>query len=176
MSYDRQSSTFIFLVFKKYRWLPKREESKCSIYTFLAIKCSTLSTILRKIMLYAAMSAIDTALWDIKGKAFGVPVYQLLGGKTNGKLRTYASQLQFDWDKECKKLIEPEEYGQAALKAVAEGYDAVKVDPIVYDHNGESSFDRTKLFTKPQMRLFGNRLRAIREAVGEDVDIIFESF
>jgi len=126
-------------------------------------------------VLYAAMSAIDTALWDIKGKAFGVPVYQLLGGKTNGKLRTYASQLQFDWDKECKKLIEPEEYAEAALKAVAEGYDAVKVDPIVYDHNGESSFDRTRLFTNQQMRLFGNRLRAIRDAVGDDVDIIFES-
>jgi L-alanine-DL-glutamate epimerase-like enolase superfamily enzyme len=126
-------------------------------------------------VLYAAMSAIDTALWDIKGKAFGVPVYQLLGGKTNGKLRTYASQLQFDWDKECTKLTQPEQYAEAALKAVAQGYDAVKVDPIVYDLDGNSSYDRTKLFTKPQMRLFGDRLRAIRTAVGSDVDIIFES-
>ena len=126
-------------------------------------------------VLYAAMSAIDTALWDIKGKEFGVPVYQLLGGKTNGKLRTYASQLQFDWDAEITKLTQPEQYAEAALKAVAEGYDAVKVDPIVYDADGNSSYDRTKLFTKPQMRLFGDRLRAIRTAVGEDVDIIFES-
>ncbi|MFT6988758.1 MAG: L-alanine-DL-glutamate epimerase-like enolase superfamily enzyme [Paraglaciecola sp.] len=126
-------------------------------------------------VLYAAMSAIDTALWDIKGKAFGVPVYQLLGGKTNGKLRTYASQLQFDWDKECTKLTQPEQYAEAALKAVAQGYDAVKVDPIVYDIDGNTSYDRTKLFTKPQMRLFGDRLRAIRTAVGSDVDIIFES-
>lgn len=46
---------------------------------------------------YAGMSAIDIALWDIKGKYLGVPVYQLLGGKTNEKLRTYASQLQFGW-------------------------------------------------------------------------------
>ena len=126
-------------------------------------------------VLYAAMSAIDTALWDIKGKFFGVPVYQLLGGKTNGKLRTYASQLQFDWDKEITKLTHPEQYAEAALKAVAEGYDAVKVDPIVYDAQGNGSYDRTKLFTKPQMRLFGDRLRAIRTAVGPDVDIIFES-
>jgi L-alanine-DL-glutamate epimerase-like enolase superfamily enzyme len=126
-------------------------------------------------VLYSAMSAIDTALWDIKGKALGVPVYQLLGGKVNDKLRTYASQLQFDWDVEVKKLFLPEEYAEAALKAVAEGYDAVKVDPIVYNADGTSSFDRTKLFTKPQMRLFGDRLRAIRDAVGEDVDIIFES-
>lgn len=126
-------------------------------------------------VLYAAMSAIDTALWDIKGKIFGVPVYQLLGGKTNGKLRTYASQLQFDWDKDITKLTHPEQYAEAALKAVAQGYDAVKVDPIVYDADGNGSFDRTKLFTKPQMRLFGDRLRAIRTAVGPDVDIIFES-
>ena len=126
-------------------------------------------------VLYSAMSAIDTALWDIKGKALGVPVYQLLGGKVNDKLRTYASQLQFDWDSEINKLIEPEQYAEAALKAVAQGYDAVKVDPIVYNQDGSSSFDRTKLFTRPQMRLFGDRLRAIRNAVGDDVDIIFES-
>ena len=119
-------------------------------------------------VLYSAMSAIDTALWDIKGKALGVPVYQLLGGKVNDKLRTYASQLQFDWDSEISKLIEPEQYAEAALKAVAQGYDAVKVDPIVYNGDGSSSFDRTKLFTKQQMRLFGDRLR-------DDVDIIFES-
>jgi len=126
-------------------------------------------------VLYAAMSAIDTALWDIKGKTFGVPVYQLLGGKTNGKLRTYASQLQFDWDKDITKLTHPQQYAEAALKAVAQGYDAVKVDPIVYDAQGNTSYDRTNLFTKPQMRLFGDRLRAIRTAVGPDVDIIFES-
>ena len=82
-------------------------------------------------VLYSAMSAIDTALWDIKGKALDLPVYQLLGGKVNDKLRTYASQLQFDWDTQVNKLLLPEEYGRAAEKAIAEGYDAVKVDPIV---------------------------------------------
>lgn len=126
-------------------------------------------------VLYAAMSAIDTALWDIKGKALGLPVYQLLGGKTNDNLRTYASQLQFDWDKECTKMLTPADYSRAAAKAMAEGYDAVKVDPIVYDANGDSSFDRTKLFTPSQMKLFGDRLRAIRNEVGDEVDIIFES-
>jgi len=126
-------------------------------------------------VIYAAMSAIDTALWDIKAKALGVPVYQLLGGKVNDKLRTYASQLQFDWDDQVTKLIQPEEYARAAEKAIAQGYDAVKVDPIVYDKDGNSYFDRTKLFTQPEMRLFRARLQAIRDAVGPDVDIIFES-
>ncbi len=39
----------------------------------------------------SAISAIDIALWDIKGKALGVPVYELLGGKTRDKVRVYAS-------------------------------------------------------------------------------------
>ena len=60
-------------------------------------------------VIFAAISAIDTALWDIKGKALGVPVYQLLGGKTNEKLRAYASQLQFGWGKVSKTNVTPEQ-------------------------------------------------------------------
>lgn len=125
-------------------------------------------------VVYAAMSAIDTALWDIKGKALNLPVYQLLGGKVNPELRTYASQLQFDWDTEFARLNAPEEFGMAAEKAIAEGYDCVKVDPIMYDKDGVTHFDRTKIFTNPEMKLFRARMQAIRDAVGDDVDIIFE--
>jgi galactonate dehydratase len=125
-------------------------------------------------VIYAAMSAIDTALWDIKGKALGLPVYELLGGKTNGKLRSYASQLQFDWDKEVTKLNDPADYARATEKALKDGYDAVKVDPIVYDKDGVTHFDRTKLFSKPELKLFKARLQAIRDTMGEDGDIIFE--
>ncbi|MDO6514143.1 mandelate racemase/muconate lactonizing enzyme family protein [Neptuniibacter sp. 2_MG-2023] len=125
-------------------------------------------------IIYSAMSAIDTALWDIKGKALGVPVYQLLGGKVNDKLRTYASQLQFDWDEDFARLTDPEDYAKAAEKAMAEGYDAVKVDPIMYDAKGETHFDRTKLFSNQDMKMFRARLMAIRDVMGEDGDIIFE--
>ncbi|WP_415895685.1 mandelate racemase/muconate lactonizing enzyme family protein [Neptuniibacter sp. PT34_22] len=125
-------------------------------------------------IIYAAMSAIDTALWDIKGKALGLPVYQLLGGKVNDKLRTYASQLQFDWDSEFKALTDPEDYAKATEKALAEGYDAVKVDPIMYNEKGETFFDRTKLFTNKEMKMFRDRLMAIRETMADDGDIIFE--
>ncbi len=125
-------------------------------------------------VVYAAMSAIDTALWDIKGKALGLPVYQLLGGKVTPRLRTYASQLQFDWDKEFKALTAPEEYAEAALKAVDEGYDAVKVDPIMYDKQGNTYYDRTKIISKAEMKLYHARMAAVRQAVGDEVDIIFE--
>lgn len=48
-------------------------------------------------VVFSGIAAIDVALWDIKGKYFNVPCYQLLGGKVRDKLRTYASQLQFGW-------------------------------------------------------------------------------
>ena len=41
----------------------------------------------------SAISALEIALWDIKGKALGVPVYELLGGKTRDRIRTYCSGL-----------------------------------------------------------------------------------
>ncbi len=47
--------------------------------------------------IFSAISALDTAFWDIRGKALGVPVWKLLGGQVNKSLRAYASQLQFGW-------------------------------------------------------------------------------
>ncbi len=125
-------------------------------------------------VIYAAMSAIDTALWDIKGKFFNVPVYQLLGGKVTENLRTYASQLQFDWGSEFKPLNHPGDYARAAEKAVADGYDCIKVDPIMYDGDGNTVYDCTRLFKPAEMRLFRARMHAMRKAIGEDVDIIME--
>ncbi|HLF66896.1 MAG TPA: mandelate racemase/muconate lactonizing enzyme family protein [Gammaproteobacteria bacterium] len=125
-------------------------------------------------VIFAAMSAIDTALWDIKGKALGVPIYQLLGGKTTPRLRTYASQLQFDWDTETKALIHPQEYATAAEKAVQEGYDCVKVNPMFYDTEGNAQFNLTKIFKSSELKLYRDRLHAIRSAVGPDVDIMIE--
>ncbi|MCC2644597.1 MAG: mandelate racemase/muconate lactonizing enzyme family protein [Burkholderiales bacterium] len=123
---------------------------------------------------YSAMSAIDTALWDIKAKTLGVPLYQLLGGKTNSRLRTYASQLQFDWDSDAKKLTEPADYAKAAEKALKEGYDAVKVNPMFYDKDGNVLYDLTKLFKADLLNLVKARMKAIRDIVGDSVDIMLE--
>lgn len=126
-------------------------------------------------IVFAAMSGIDIALWDIKGKALGVPVYKLLGGKTNDKLRVYASQLQFDWENDKHVyLTKPQEYYEATKKAMAEGYTAVKVDPFSMDIDGNKNYRNNKLLTQEDMKLYKDRLQAIREAGGEDLDIIVE--
>lgn len=126
-------------------------------------------------IIMSAISAIDIALWDIKGKALGVPCYQLLGGKTNQKLRAYASQIQFDWGKESRCLVRPEEYAEAARKAIADGYDAVKVDPVGFDSRGVWYGHKTYgIMDQKHLRLSVDRLAAVREAVGPDVDIIVE--
>ena len=82
-------------------------------------------------IIYSAMSALDIALWDIRGKALNAPIYELLGGKTNTSLRVYAGQLQNGWGKVQTALFEPEEYAAAAQAALDEGYDCVKVDPLL---------------------------------------------
>ncbi len=126
-------------------------------------------------VVFGAMSAIDIACWDIKGKSMGQPIYQLLGGKTNDSLRTYASQIQFGWDKDkFFRLARPEEYAEAARIAVAEGYDAVKVDPTTFDESGKRMSGLDKILENRTVRLVHDRIKAIRLAVGDDVDILIE--
>ena len=129
----------------------------------------------------AGMAAIDIALWDIKGKALGVPVYELLGGKTNETIRAYASQLQFDWGDVHRNITKPEDYYEATKKAMAQGYTAVKVDPIGVTNAGiwarESNDPSWKMRGKMSAEMVATgyqRVAAMREAGGKDLDIIIE--
>jgi len=128
-------------------------------------------------VIYAGMSAIDHALWDIRGKALGVPVYKLLGGKTNETIRAYASQIHFGWPANHQKpAVSPEELAEAALSAVAQGFDAVKIDPITFDEKGRmNTWDMTERISSSRLKLISRRMEAIRTAVGPDVDIILEA-
>lgn len=126
---------------------------------------------------FSAISAIDIALWDIKGKYFKVPVYKLLGGKKRDNLRCYASQLQFGWGEVRIPARTPEDYAKNAKKAVTEGYDAVKFDFFLYDEKDGffNDNDRLGLLSKKYLNIVEKRIAAVREAVGPDVDIIMEN-
>lgn len=123
----------------------------------------------------AAMSAIDIALMDIKGKALGVPVYELLGGKQNDNLRVYASQLQYGWGEAypVSKLTEAKQYAEVTKAVMAEGYDALKVDPIAVPKTGVE-WNRRGPLTNAVLNEVVDRVAAMREAGGDDMDIIIE--
>ncbi|MCI1930368.1 MAG: mandelate racemase/muconate lactonizing enzyme family protein [Clostridia bacterium] len=127
----------------------------------------------------AGMSAIDIALWDIKGKYFNVPIYTLLGGKLNDNLRTYASQLQFGWKNTMSGMFTIEDYVGAAKRAINQGYDAIKVDFFTFKENpsegGFTDKDRTTLLTPKNLKIVVDRVAAVRKAVGPNVDIIMEN-
>mgnify|MGYP000902492797 FL=1 len=140
------------------------------------------------VVVTSAIAAIDTACWDIKGKALNLPVYKLLGGKTNDKLRAYASQLQFGWRKLIEKndsltlLYDPKDYYDVVKDAMAEGYDAVKIDPVFAPCEKK---DFGEVFATQGNQIRGcyrehdlkrsvERIAAAREAGGDDLDIIIE--
>ena len=76
----------------------------------------------------SAVSAIEMALWDIAGKAAGIPVYKLLGGKTRDKVRVYNGGVRF-----AMSGYNPEDYAEdmRKMKAAAEGFTIIK-SPISF--------------------------------------------
>ena len=133
------------------------------------------------VVFQGAVSALDIATWDIKGKALGVPCYKLLGGKTNSKIRAYASQLQFDWGKEHRNISDPKDYAKATENALAEGYSCIKVDPMCVKPNGVYAREprpdptwRTRGSLSPEvLRVAYDRVKAMRD-VDPNLDIIIE--
>jgi len=125
-------------------------------------------------VVYGAMSAIDEALWDIKGKAAGLPVCELLGGKTCDAVRVYANGWYSRRTAEGRRVcVIPEEYAEAAERVVADGYDALKFDPFAVTPEGVWSYPQRAL-TRERSDLAYARVAAVREAVGPEVDILVE--
>ncbi|WP_117190134.1 mandelate racemase/muconate lactonizing enzyme family protein [Rhizobium terrae] len=105
-----------------------------------------------------ALGAIEAALLDIKGKALGVPVFELLGGRYRDRVECYANHWFFG-------AVTPEQYADNARKAVAMGYRALKWDP----------FDVADLeMDRRQRRQTIEIVAAVRDAVGPDVDLMLD--
>ncbi len=126
------------------------------------------------------ISAVDIALWDIKGRSLGVPVYQLLGGLYRRYVRLYP-HLRGTWNsfpdsKNGELYAEPwgaveytpEELGKNALELVKEGYTAIKFDPFRPGRDGYHSYRPDEIMAAVE------RVEAIRKAVGDKVDLLVE--
>lgn len=106
----------------------------------------------------AAMNAIEIACWDILGKSLSVPLWQLLGGKQQPRLRVYAN----GWYQGPR---DPGFFAEAAARVKELGYTALKFDPFGAAYRFLDAVEERK-----SMAI----VRAVREAVGEDVDLLIE--
>ena len=109
-------------------------------------------------ILNSAISGIEQALWDIVGKTLKVPVYKLIGGAYRDSVPLYAN----GWFRDCKT---PEDYARAALRVKEKEYRALKWDPFPAEH---------LQLTRSARRRVLDVVGAVREAIGDDMDIIIE--
>ena len=120
-------------------------------------------------MYVAVLTAVETALWDLTGKALNLPVYQLLGGKFRDKIRVYMDTALYQ-----NRLPKPEDFAASAKEAVDMGFTAVKFDldqandPNKYDKYNWTANARAPLGETTAK----NRLAALKAASEKDETII----
>src|SRR5579884_2336803 len=108
------------------------------------------------VVLNSALSALDQAIWDIRGKVAGLPVYKLLGGPTRERIRLYTHVGIYDPD----RMVED------AQRDLADGFTAVKTGAWAGD---------TALPEHQAIAAFAARVAKLRETVGPDVEIMIDN-
>jgi galactonate dehydratase len=117
-----------------------------------------------------AFSGIEQALWDLKGKALGVPVYELLGGKLRDAVKVYANINRANNDKENSGHRSVANFQRNAEEAMKNGFKAVKLAP----------FDEMSPLTSPPSKLKAdidyavNCIQTIRQTIGNDVELLID--
>lgn len=106
----------------------------------------------------SALAGVEMALWDIKGKDLGVPVYQLLGGKVRDFVPCYAN----GWFAGAKSSVE---FAEKAKQAVKAGFLGLKWDPFGKEYMNIS---------RPELRVALDCIGAVRDAVGDQIELIIE--
>ena len=104
--------------------------------------------------IWIGIAGLDIAMWDLKGKALGLPIYELLGGKVRDRMPVYASSMKRD--------MTPLEEAKRASSFVEQGYRAYKLHsalPGYIDHPGDQTIDT---------------VTEVRRAVGDEVDILVD--
>lgn len=116
-------------------------------------------------MFVAVLSAIETALWDLAGKALDLPVYQLLGGKFRDKIRVYCDTALYQ-----ARLPTPKDFAESALQAKKMGFTAIKFD--LDQRNDPNKYDVYNWTASPgELKRMEDQIAAAREAVGPNIDL-----
>jgi galactonate dehydratase len=108
------------------------------------------------VVLNSALAALDQALWDLRGKAWGVPVYKLLGGPTRERIRLYTHV----------GIYNPALMEEDARRDVADGFTAMKTGAWA----SEASLPEAE-----QIARFAERVGRLREVVGPSIDIMIDN-
>jgi len=128
------------------------------VYTGLSGIIGTAGSIIQVI------SGVETALWDIAGKALGAPVYKLLGGKYREKIRVYA-------DCHAGESEDPDSWAQRAREVKEKGFTAMKFDVDKPSHR-EVSYNRC--LKSSEIKTMAGQVEAVRQAIGDDVDLAID--
>src|SRR5215469_13636137 len=112
-------------------------------------------------IVFAGISAIEQALWDIKGKALNLPVYELLGGKCRDRVRAYANGWSF-------RAHSADEFARATERVLRDGYTALKMyplaNPIADNSHGMIRHVSQRSVDRDAVELAVARVRAVRNA------------
>jgi len=116
-------------------------------------------------MYVSVLTAVETALWDLTGKALNLPVYQLLGGKFRDKIRVYCDTALYQ-----AQLPTPKDFAEAALNAKKMGFNAIKFD--LDQRDDPAKYDLYNWTASPgELQRMYDQIAAAREAVGPMIDI-----
>ena len=116
-------------------------------------------------MYIAVLTAIETALWDLAGKALGLPVWQLLGGKFRDNIRVYCDTAMYRANNPS-----PQMFAENAQEAVNMGFTAVKYD--LDQSSDPNKYDQYNWTASPgELQRMIDQMVAVREGVGSNIDI-----
>lgn len=119
-------------------------------------------------IVFAAMSAIEQALWDIKGKRLGAPVYDLLGGRVVDKLPVYNNA----WYGSSNT---PDEFARAAERPLKDGYKALKLYPLaVTNEKGSMRHVSRRMVDRGFIDVAAAKVKATRDAAGAGIEIMLD--
>jgi len=110
------------------------------------------------------ISGVETALWDIAGKALDAPVYKLLGGRYRDKIRIYA-------DCHAGESENPESWARRAMEVKDKGFTAMKFD---VDKPSHRRVGYNRCLTNPEIKTMVAQVEAVRQAIGDEIDLAID--